>query len=299
MEIIRYGRVFSRFRRFGRGGYRRYGFTSRVKNVVKKMHALQTLQYPIFLDPIITQNTSGGSQNAFTRYYTPDDPNDIRNYFPGAAADEEIFIKRLYEQLLFTNTGVYPVYVQYAYLRARNDTTSAINVIIAQDAPAVNQPYVSFTTGHDLQKQFKIIKSNSFFMRPAKTYKFKVKSIYANSNKPITKDVEGSTNYQHKRGNTILVLRFMGVPIGYLNSGDTARNTCLGPMNIRGVSNTYISYHTMSSKTTTSGMVGSGIGGSLLAGNPLASSVIASTALPYNDNYGPHPMRVETTALTP
>lgn len=209
------------------------------------MHGLNVKQAVSYTsNNINTSNAAPTSQLGFVKTYSPDTPVQLRGIF-GSTGDVQYYIKRLYNVVTLYNATVYPAYVTATWIRARNDTASDIEVIQGQDAFGITIPYISQFTGVDFQKQFKIIRSKTFYMKPGKHYKFKIKSILSGRTKAITMDVEGSTAYAQKRGNTLLQFKYAGSPIKYVGQTTAEVKTVLSPLDIRGVLQTYCSYYNM------------------------------------------------------
>lgn len=211
------------------------------------MHGLNSYQGVAFLTPIERTNTIGSTLLASVWYHSPDSPNNINviGAAGGFVGDDEIYLKRLYTNITMSNCGSHPCMLEAIWLRARNDVTSTVLQVMTQDYNGYDIPYVSPLAGHDLQKQFKILRKKKIVLKPGKPYKFACKSIYPRLNKSITRDVEGSDAYSHKKYNSILVFRAYGMPIAAHENGSTLNDTTLGPFSIRGIINSYASWTIM------------------------------------------------------
>lgn len=210
------------------------------------MHGIQTYQHSRWFPQITANNDSSQTQLAQLRQDSNDTPITLTAHLNSAYfdGDNQVFLKRNYSTQYLTNNSQFDIICETWWLRARRDTVLSLNAIIAEDAPPGNLPYISPTTGDNFRKIFKIIKSKTRVMRPARVYKTRTGSGLLN--KKITKDVDGDTTYTYRKGNIILFQRFYGVPVTFIDSTNpTIPNTCLGPMIVRGVFHDYVSYYTM------------------------------------------------------
>lgn len=222
------------------------------------MHGINTVQYSSTL-PVIDQRVAAGtSQFAAIMYLSVDNPIALSNIFPEMVGDPEaqLYLKRFYRIVYLTNSQVFPMHCTYAYVRWRLDYTNNIAALMSQDGPNIYHPYSSPFTGDDFRKYCRIIKTKSIWMQPGKTYKFKIKSQYASSNRPITGDVEGNLNlgFINRKRNTTVIWKFSGQPVSYSNSnqGYDVINSSLGPLLVTGVYHTYGSYYRMDDAKPTS-----------------------------------------------
>lgn len=228
-------------------------FVKRVKHIVKKLHGLNTRQYCNF-EPQIQQNQFQGSlQYAVIREVSVDSPGQITNVIPALTdnTEKQIYIKRLYRTLTYTNNSLFPVICQATWVRCRFDMTTGITALLQVDAPNAYFPYLSSYTGDDFRKKCKIVKQKTITMKSGIPYTFKVKSNYQ-SRKPITGDVEGDLlAFNYRKGNTVLLLKWYGIPQqNYIGGGFDG--TVLSSVIINGVSHTYASYYTMDDAEPTS-----------------------------------------------
>lgn len=229
------------------------------------MNGLNVVQESHWATPFYQNNDNSQSQQTTFFAESVDQPFWLNTLLPTMWENDEqnqVYIKRLYKTFTFTNCSQWPIMFEYMKLRLRNDlvfgATPGGNPSVAMgiDAPSPSLPFLSCTTGNTFQKTYKIISKKRKLLNPMRVCKMTAKSIYMYRNRPITGDVEAQDDYLYKRGNTIMVVRAWGIPYQYRNLQlPAAQDTCLSPVLLRGIVNTYCSYYTMGDIDPTSTVV--------------------------------------------
>lgn len=230
-----------------------------VKNVVKKMHGLNTFQLTDsirFLDSgLIT-----GSQLTAFNYKTPDSPQILGVVMPSLTTDDQqTYLKRLYVKTTWYNRGPLPCKVRHVWVRCRRDISSdtgtdgtvALAVIMAKNAPsAANVAYVSNTTGEEFHRFFKILKTTDRIRRPGRAWTTKVKSSISRS-RPVTWSNNGNTTLYHfRKGNKLLITWITGMP--FPREDEPLSVQCTGPYDVVAVDHHYCSFYNLDDVTPTS-----------------------------------------------
>lgn len=217
------------------------------------MHGLNVNQVTGYLPVFQQNNDSNQNQFAYTRYFTVDQPDILNTLIPvfNFNGDTEHYIKRLYGIYHMVNCGMFPVICETVTCRARNDLRVGENILTKMEQDGVRRdiPYASMTTGSDFKKNFKVLRSRKFTMKPGIPYKYRVRGCYAGGH-PISYDKEGDDDYVHRKGNIIMVIKIYGIPLScrLVNSAST-QEAVLGSVIVRGTYQYYVSYYRMDDAT--------------------------------------------------
>lgn len=236
-----------------RGGLR---FPGRVKQVVKKMHGLNTYHSVIYLQPTSWNYETGTPYHAVSYIFNISSPADLLSNIPAMVDTDDLqfYIKRLYSKSTFTNVSLHGVMMEVTTLVARNDIRvgQTINSIASTDVTgytnglgALQVPYASWALSDSFKKNFKILASKKRILKPGqlKTVTCKVQKSYLR--KPVSANVEGdSIGYNYREGNIIKVVRFYGLPTNWLSSG-IDNGVGLTPVVVRAIQTRYASYYRM------------------------------------------------------
>lgn len=261
------------------------------------MHGINTRQICNYLPVIATNQDAGQDQRAQCLEHYVDSPLWI-NELLGTTFDNEnqYYIKRLYKELCIVNNSCFPIIAQVYWLRTRNDLFDTATVIMNDDAPNILDSYFTPTTGQNFRKQFKIVKSKHFTMKPATPYRFKLRSAYACKGRPIQGSVEGNTNYVLRKGNTIFFAKFDGMP--QMSNSTGVYGTLKSPIILNGYERWYCSYYRMDDVDPDSGgsnTIPPQVGAENTHLNPAMYVPIAANT-PAFSNYYTNPQPVTTYA---
>lgn len=225
------------------------------------MHGINTQQSFIYLPPILISNVAGQPQQAAIQIFTLGNAASLNNNIPDFDGTTQFYLKRLYTSATYTNVNHIPCVIEYNKMVCRRDLTTADNVtsFMNQDVQtnttvflSANTPWLSPFTGDTFRKSFKLITRKRMILTPGKckTFHMGVQKNYLR--KAISGEDEGSATYGLRKGNLIYLFRFYGMPVNYSDGSSINSQTCLGPVNVRGLSHDYCSYYRMDDVEPTS-----------------------------------------------
>lgn len=262
------------------------------------MHGLNVNQVTGY-DPVFQQNQdSGQNQFAYTRYFSVDQPDQLPAAIPNydvIDGNTQVYIKRLYRTMYFTNSAMVPIRVQLLWVRARLDVPLTMDIFSIMNEGGVRPdiPYASMTTGEDFKKYFRVIKSKHTVWKPGVNYRVKAGSVYAGG-RPITKDVEGDlTHFRYRKKNTIVVVKAYGIPEYYRAANQpSVQSTALSSVILRIAFHTYCSFYRMDDATPNTAITNFfplALTQDNLQGNPTYANFIQENTAPLSNNYsGPN-----------
>lgn len=278
----------------------RMGFPGRVKQVVKKMHGLNTNVDVRYLTPATYNYGVGAPYATFNYYFNTSSPGNLRARIPALldSPDLQFYVKRMYTRNTFTNVSLQNVMVDITKLYARRDIRADVTLaeicndeVVGTSAvtvPLIQMPYVSFTVGDTFRKTFKVLSHKQRILKPLSTVTIKDRIQKSYLRKPINQDVEADTQYSTRRGNILTIVRFYGTPTNWTNSVGVGTNiTGLTPVIIRGIQNTYTSYYRMDDAeptalfTNNAGFTTVGVTGNT-TWNPTYAMLVANAGWPGN-----------------
>lgn len=232
-----------------------------VKNVVKKMHGLNTVQTLEISDntPLVNGYTAGSAITADYCHISPGSSFSLVTHIPQLEMetnenDRQVYIKRGFATIYFTNQSPQNIYFQTLTLRARNDipndygtgtghtmerTTLVSMMETGPGTATVQDPYLSCTFGNFFQKNFKILKNKVKQVRPGKTWS--VAASFKPSNKPLTPQMLDQTRAVFRRGTIIKFFRVWGIP--YFDPNESFHSVT--PYIVSSVTKYYYSYYLM------------------------------------------------------
>lgn len=202
--------------------------------------------------------------------------NDMLFFGEGTASLKEFYIKRMYNIDYFVNTLSTPCIFEVTKVRARSDVPNATDLNAAmiyafnRDLPTfsgsapdnswIRQAWLSPVASPYLKKNFKIIYSKQYTMKPGKLYKVKDNVNRSLLNRALTRSAEGNTNKTiASKGSHIYLFRFYGTPAldNQASSPTNLNYTTLTPVRVVHMYKRYCSYYTMDDSDDTISVVGS------------------------------------------
>lgn len=202
--------------------------------------------------------------------------NEMLFFGEGTASLREFYIKRMYNIDMFVNTSSVPCIMEVTKVRARSDIPNATDLNTAMmyafnrdlplfsgpdaDKPWLRQSWLSPTASPYLKKNFKILSSKQYTMKPGKLYKFKDNVNKALVNRAVTRSSEGNTaKIIAPKGSIVTLWRFYGTPTldNDAASPTNLNYTTLTPVRIARMYKRYCSYYTMDDSDDTITVVGS------------------------------------------
>lgn len=237
-----------------------------MKQVVKKMHGLNTMAYVQLLSPVNFNYGLGTQYQAALYIFNMSAPNQLAFNIPTWQTDPldtQYWLKRLYTKNTYTNTGLQPIIMETWTIYCRTDLRDGETIVsIANEGvqgvtttSIVHMPYTSFAIGDSFRKHFKVMKVKRRILKPlqVKTVTNKVCKKYLR--KPISRRVEGDSDYTHREGNIITLVRFYGIPTNWTNAANIGTNeTGMSYVQVRGIQHRYLSYYRMDDVTPTTGV---------------------------------------------
>lgn len=221
------------------------------------MHGLNKAQYVDWI-PVQGRVTNSTNQAAIGWEYALDDPRTLVELGVTLSNSQfEFYPYKAHLEIKLYNYASAPCYIQVIKLRARIDIdypSTAFNEM-ATDAPAVNNPFVSITTGNNFQKKFKILSNTTSLVKPSHCKTIKCSKKYRAS-KMWTGRYEANQSYFYTRNNIVYVMRAWGMPLyGSESSIDVDRQQ-LSTLNVGGVVKRYFSWYAMDDSTPNSTLPG-------------------------------------------
>lgn len=235
-----------------------------VKNTIKKMHGLNTVQFMENLQlpqgAIYNGNIEEDPISAHWFHICPDSPDQLfsRQILLSSTPNRQFYFKRCYSTVSLTSMMPFNVYMQVIRLRVRHDIPNdyqggnpgkfgeytTIKYLSEIAAPLSIVPFGSMTSGNLFQKNFKILSNKVKIFRPGATKRITVKRRFGA--RPLTWSQDGDNNRaMFREGNQIAIVRFWGVPF-YPRPQVPADNYCeTTPYMITGIEHGFYSYYNM------------------------------------------------------
>lgn len=228
------------------------------------MHGLNTKQIFDFINPTNLPSAAASPQAARTYIINPTFYGEMQTLLGTTfTGDIQFWLKRYYWQMTFTNVNHIPVMMEIYKFRMRRDLSSnetvsgilnaSVNTNQGGSYAPLELPGISPFTGDDARKTFKILSKRRKVLQPMRQARVFVSMQRSWLRKAISADVEGSAQYNARKGSTLALVRFYGVPVNYEDTAaGSVQGTALGPIFVRGTYLRYASYYRMDDVTPTS-----------------------------------------------
>lgn len=232
-----------------------------MTKIVERLHARQVLQTIKFDGRLTLCNSNTGPNNIQQTgniYYALDDPTVYNGLGFASTTQFQIYPERINLHVYATNNVSNPVRLEVIKFITRKNVPSTLDpsltIELETGTNTSHYPYSSITTGLQLQKLYKIMKTKRIWLQPGATKIFTLKRKKWST--PLYSEVDfNQTQWDFVKGNQWMLIRVMGQPVPWNIATNPWNGMALSPYDVSFMQTRYLSYTNMEEFTFQTSML--------------------------------------------